>query len=105
MQDYFIELGREALKYVHWVYLLVFMVTTYTLKEPVHAILNGFFPKIESKVWAVFIIGFIMAIPFWMQGDPKMQLFITYTLGTSLHDLIISYIIEGIKKLIPKKTD
>jgi hypothetical protein len=43
-----------------------------------------------TKNIIIFIIGTLVALPFWYVFDhDKMKLFVTFCVGTSIHDLLI----------------
>lgn len=90
-------------KYIDLYYLIAFMAVTYSLKNTFHAGLQWLFRHKVNKHFAVFLIGFLVALPFWLYfKHDKLVLVITYAIGTSIHDLIIAYLIKKIKALNSK---
>ena len=85
-------------------YLVVFMSTAYFAREWVHSAVQYFFgQKIKKHHLAVFIIGSIAAIPFWINGDyDRMKLLQTYTLGTAIHSHLFQFVISYINKFKKK---
>lgn len=93
------ELISEIDKYIDTYYLVVFMSLAYTCKGWVNSLLQYLFKiRIKKHHAAVFIIGTLAALPFWLYFDhDKMKLLITYTLGTALHSHFINYILKKFK--------
>jgi len=113
---------KVALQYIALPYLIAFVFSAYAFKDPLCALLNWAFfrktPRVSPSMhWVVFIIGTLVALPFlfipsWRpdilvkvpnEGDPVvynsygLRLFVTYCVGTVLHDLIIYRIIKLFK--------
>lgn len=85
-------------KYINIYYLIAFMAVTYSLKNTFHSALQWAFRHKVNKHFAVFLIGFIVALPFWLYfKHDKLVLLLTYAVGTSIHDLIIEYLIRKAK--------
>lgn len=90
-------------KYIDLYYLIVFMAVTYSMKNTVQAALQYFFKTRINKHFAVFFIGSVVALPFWLYfKHDTMILLVTYTVGTSIHDLIIRYLLDFVKRVLPK---
>jgi hypothetical protein len=89
---------NKLMELINLQYLIVFMLLSYGAKNMIAELL----PKMNKTV-IVFIIGTVLALPFWVyfKAD-KMQLLITYAIGTSLHELIIAWIIKKAKNLFSK---
>ena len=82
----------EIQKYINGPFLAVFVLLSYRLKGPLSETLK------INKTYIVFIIATVVAIPFWVIFKcDKLQLFITYAVGTSFHELIIGAIIKKLK--------
>lgn len=93
------QLFLSIQKYIDIYYLIVFMCITYTLKNTFHQFLQWLFNTQVNKHLAVFVIGSLAAIPFlfYFKHDPLILL-LTYSVGTSIHDLIIQFLIKMVNK-------
>lgn len=91
-------------KYIDIYYLIVFMCITYTLKNTFHAFLQWVLRTEVNKHFAVFVIGSLAAIPFlfYFKHDPLILL-LTYSVGTSIHDLIIQFLIKMVNNFFNNK--
>lgn len=116
MEQFFSQLGQ----YIDPLYMFVFMAMAYAFKKMLNklftyiyrAILRGWLGWTDEEALkmecdmnlTVFIIGLLCAIPFfvWSEQD-NMKMLITFTFGTSCHDLIVNYLLMLINKIIPKK--
>lgn len=99
------EIISEIEKYIDVYYLVAFMAVTYSSKGWINAVIE-YFTKIRFKKHhlAVFIIGSLVAIPFWFGfGHDKMKIFMTYCIGTALHSHLISYVLSKFKKATPSE--
>jgi hypothetical protein len=57
---------------------------------PVLIIKKDLYKDKLTKNIIIFIIGTLVALPFWYVFDhDKMKLFVTFCVGTSIHDLLI----------------
>jgi len=97
------EYLNEISKFIDARYMIVFMAMTYALKDELTLTLGYVLkiqaPKVFPKIWTVFIIGTLTAVPFWFFfGGDKMILLISWAVGTSLHDLLIERVIRLVKK-------
>lgn len=92
MEDIFNSIPSIA-EYINFYFLISFILLTRFFKKPLHSLLVGLLKQKMSKHWAVFIIGTLTALPFWLYfKHEKMILFVSYCVGTTLYDLIIIYI-------------
>lgn len=89
------QIYNEIIKYLDIPYLLAFMAFGYMFK---HLFLNiivlitkkDLYKSKVVKNLIIFFIGTLIAIPFWYGfKHDKMILFVTFCVGTSIHDLII----------------
>ena len=101
------EIITEVNKYVDVAYLIAFMAVTYSAKGWVNSLFEYLTKtRIKKHHFAVFIIGTIVAIPFWLgafgEEHNRMQLFMTYCIGTALHSHLISYVIGKFRNATPK---
>lgn len=94
------ELITEIDKYIDVSYLIVFMAIAYTTKGWVNSLIQYLLKtRIKKHHAAVFIIGSITALPFWLYFDhDKMKLLITYAIGTAIHSHLINYILNKFKQ-------
>lgn len=102
------EIINEVNNYIDVSYLIAFMAITYSAKGWVNSLIEYLTKtRIKKHHFAVFIIGTVVAIPFWLElfstGHDKMKLFMTYCIGTALHSHLISYVIGKFKKSTPKE--
>jgi len=98
----------ELNKYIDVYYLVSFMLIASITKDTLHsAIVYVFNKRFKKQYLSVFIIGTIVAVPFWLNlfdTEPtKIQLFMTYCLGTVFHSHFFKQISNLIKK--PTKND
>ena len=81
-------------------YLITFIFLSYGLRDVTAQIMASFIPADIKKLrsYAVFLIATALA-PAWyfLFGDNPMKLLITYSVGTSLYELIIQAIIRQLK--------
>lgn len=98
------EIINEIDKYIDVYYLIAFMSIAYTCKGWVNSIIEYVFKvRIKKHHAAVFLIGSLVAIPFWTYfGHDKMKLFLTYSIGTAIHSHLINYVLNKFK---PKKNE
>jgi hypothetical protein len=104
-------------KYITIEFLIVFMSLSYIFKKMVWVALTMIGRYIIAKYNDLFnttfvfnetsehipvlVIGFIIGLPFYFHFEVDlMRLLITYTVGTSLHDLIIKFLINKAKKVL-----
>ena len=72
------------------------MIFAYRLNKDLAKALNW------NKTAVVFCIGTIVAIPFWFWFHiDRAKLLVTYAVGTSLHELIIGFLIKKAKTYWP----
>lgn len=92
-------------KYIDVYYLLAFMGLTYAFKGGLELLILKIIRmrKMSGSV-TTFIIGSLVAIPFWCCfGNDKMNLFVTWCVGTAIHDLLIKHLIGLVKKNLQNK--
>jgi hypothetical protein len=90
---------QEIVKNIDGIYLCTFMLLSYLVKKHFGGLLQKI-TKFEWKpVYAVLIIAFITGIAFKICSDITwVKLVFTYTLGTSLHEIIFEFVEKKIKK-------
>ena len=86
-----------------WPYLVLFMLLSYLVTKHLGSILQKI-TKFEWKnVFTVLIIATILAVPYAIFMEEKwLPMLITYVIGTSFHEILLKYLIEGITKLFKK---
>lgn len=93
------EYLQQFISHINLYYLVVFMALTYALKNPLTDLLGSILRVKVVKIWTVFIIGTVAAVPFWVLfNHDRMILLITWSVGTSLHDMIIKFLLQKINK-------
>jgi len=86
------QIWQQLSAYIDVSYLLSFMLLAYLVKRYFQGfILNKWKQEIKS-VFIVLVIATIVAIPFLVFGDGWQKIIFSYALGTSLHELIFSFI-------------
>lgn len=98
------DIITELDKYIDVYYLIAFMSLAYTTKGWVNSLLQYISKmRIKKHHLAVFIIGSLTALPFWLYFEhDKMKLFLTYAIGTAIHSHLINYVLNKFK---PKKNE
>jgi amino acid transporter len=94
MEDLITQLIDTAKGHLLIVYFVSFMAIAYRYKNPLYDLMK----KKVPKAWVVFIIGTLVAVPywFWLKED-RMQLFFTFTFATSFFELLIKPIVKKFK--------
>jgi hypothetical protein len=89
------QIYQEIAQYLDINYLIAFMAVAYLFKGALLEIVilatkkNLYKDKLTKNI-IIFIIGTLMALPFWyVFNHDKMKLFVTFCVGTSIHDLLI----------------
>ena len=86
--------------FIVWPYLLIFVMLSYLVKKTFGDILQKIARFKWKPVFTVLIIATIVGIPYGIFSEVTwIQILVTYTLGTSFHELILEYIVKGITKL------
>lgn len=86
---------NEIIKYIDLPYLLSFMAIAYMLKTILLDIVvfiskKDLYKSKLTKNLIIFFIGTVTSLPFWYGfGHDKMMLFVTFCVGTSIHDLLV----------------
>jgi ribosomal protein L23 len=95
------ELYTTLEKYIDIPYLIVFMMLSYAFKGSLTNALSSLFKTKVKKVFSVFLIGTITGVFFVMSLKTDfLKSIITWSVGTSMHELIFSYIE---KRFFPEK--
>ena len=86
---------EEIADYLDLSYLIAFMAIAYLFKGVLLELIilitkkNLYKDKLTKNI-IIFVIGTLVALPFWYVFDhDKMKLFVTFCVGTSIHDLLI----------------
>lgn len=95
----FLEKIWEALgTYLSIPYLLVFMFLAYLVKTYFLAMIQLVWPNFKM-VFAVLILAAIIAVPFLIFTDEGfMKIIVSYSVGTSLHELLFGWIEDKFRK-------
>ena len=90
----------ELLQFIVWPYMVAFVLLSSLVKKAFGDLLQRV-TKFEWKpVYTVMAIAFIIAIPYAIVLKINwIPMLITYTIGTSFHELIWSYVEKGVKRL------
>ena len=99
MENSWLEIAWQQIgMYVHVPYLLTFMLLAYLIKEYCSNLLAKIFKREIKTVFIVFIIATILAVLFLVfEGVEWQKILFSYTLGTSLHELIFKWLEKKIK--------
>jgi len=90
---------QQVATYVCVPYLLTFLLLSYLIKRDFRKLLDQITGQRWRTVYTVLIIATIMAVPFLLFSDYSwVQILFSYTLGTSLHELIFKWIDQKIVK-------
>jgi len=74
-------------------YLLMFMLLSYLVKKYFGTLLQKITKFQWKTVYTVLIIATLLAVPFLVFSEEGwMKIFITYAVGTSLHELIFGWL-------------
>ena len=100
------ELGTQLsdlAAFIVWPYMVIFVLLAYIVKKAFGDLLLKM-TKIKWKpVYTVLILAAIVGIPYGIFTDVTwVQILVTYTLGTSFHEIILDTIIKLITKFIAK---
>jgi|688.fasta_scaffold21103_8 hypothetical protein len=89
------QIYQEIAQYLDINYLIAFMAIAYLFKGVLMELIiliikKDLYKDKLTKNIIIFIIGTLVALPFWYVFDhDKMKLFVTFCVGTSIHDLLI----------------
>jgi hypothetical protein len=89
------QIYQEIEKYLDINYLIAFMAIAYLFKGVLMELIilitkKDLYKNKLIKNFIIFVIGTLVALPFWYTFDhDKMKLFVTFCVGTSIHDLLI----------------
>lgn len=94
-------------QYVSISYLLTFILLSYALKDLTAAILSGVFKTIKyPKQTGVLIIGILVGVIFfYVFGEDRIKLAVSYAVGTSMYDIIINWIVGKLKEALTKTNE
>jgi len=91
--DWMDLIWQQVSLYVCVPYLLIFMLLSYLIKSNFRDVLDMITGHRWRTVYTVLIIATIMAVPFLLFSEYNwVQILFSYTLGTSLHELIFKWI-------------
>lgn len=98
MDTVFDNILPEIQKYINVPYLLTFMLLSYMFKTYLKASLSRIFGNPVKTVNIVLVIAAVIAAPYFYIGQVGWEkLLFTYALGTSLHELVFSWIEKRMK--------
>lgn len=90
---------NNIMDYINPFYLGSFMLLSYLIKRYFQTSLSNVIKREVKTVYIVLIIAAIVAIPFLGFDLPNWQrIFFSYTLGTSLHEVIFEWLEKRIKR-------
>ena len=86
-----------------WPYLILFMLLSYLVKTYLGELLQKI-TKFEWKTaYTVLIIAAVLAVPYAIVEEKSwLPMLITYTVGTSFHEILLKYLIEGLTDMFKK---
>jgi len=86
-----------------WPYLIIFVLLSYVVKKAFGDLLVKITRFEWKPVYTVLIIATIVGIPYMIVMDIGwVPVLLTYTIGTSFHELILDKIIKGFTALANK---
>lgn len=90
----------ELMALLVWPYLFLFLLLAYTLKDKLKFILS-WFSKLKWKTrYTVFLIATLTGVLYYATVEVSwVDLVITYCVGTSLYELLFTWIEINLKKL------
>ena len=97
MEEIINQIFIEITKYIDYGYLFTFVFLGYLVKKYFQGLLKKWFKKEIKLVYVVLILAAIVAIPYLITGFEWQKILFTYTLGTSLHEVLFSRIEEKFK--------
>ena len=87
------DIWRQVSTIVSVEYMVIFMLLSYIIKRYFESILNRITGMKWKSVYTVLIIATLVAIPFLIWGDQGWtKIAVSYTVGTSLHELIFNWL-------------
>jgi hypothetical protein len=96
------QVWAQVAQYINVPYLLIFVLIAYLVKKYLGELIQRITPFNWQTVYTVLIIATIVAIPFLLFTEISwVEILFSYTLGTTLHELIFQWI----EKLFIKKPD
>lgn len=92
-------------EYINIPYLISFILLSYGLRDIFAYFVCKVFPKTDrERTYGVFFIAIVVSIPFGLLWERDLlKLFVSYCVGTSLYELLISVIISAISKAFKGK--
>lgn len=93
------EVWGQLITYISIPYLLIFILASYLVKTYLGSLLQRITKFNWLPVYTVLILAAILAVPFLLFTDQGwVKIIFTYTLGTTLHELIFEFIEKKLKK-------
>ena len=86
------QLWQTIVNYIDGIYLLSFMLLAYLVKRYFQVWLTQVLKFEVKTVFIVLVIATLTAVPFLLFGSEWQKILFSYTLGTSLHELIFKWI-------------
>lgn len=99
--DIFETIWASLTAHIDTAYMIFFMCIAYIGKNWLHGALQYITNRNLNKRLIIFIIGTIVAIPFWFWfGSDKMKLLVTWSFGCAFHDYIVMAIVKIIRRVL-----
>jgi len=97
MEDFTIQL-TELVQFIDWVYLILFILISYGVKQAFGKILQRITKFVWEPVYTVLIVATILAVPWLIWTDATwVEVLVTYTIGTTFYEVILEKLISKIK--------
>jgi hypothetical protein len=94
-----ISIWNQISDYINIAYLCTFMALAYMVKTYFQVILAKVIKKNVPFVYVVLILATIVAVPFLLTGASFVKVLFAYAIGTSLHEVFLTWIEKAIKKV------
>jgi hypothetical protein len=87
------QIWQSVSEYIDISYLVVFMMFSYLVKSNFQDLLDKITGVKWKSVYTVLIIATVIAVPFFLFTEDRWEkLLVSYSIGTSLHELIFGWI-------------
>jgi hypothetical protein len=97
--EWFEQIWNEITNYISVPYILTFMLLSYFMKRYFGDWLSRITTYRWKSVYTVLIMATVIAVPFAICSEYTwVQILFSYALGTSLHELVFSFIEDKFKK-------
>ena len=99
MENFLIENWTLLKQYIDPIYLSVFILLSFTIKNAFSEALNKATKKKWKAVYTVLIMATVLAVPFVLYTDSTwINILVTYAVGTSMYELILAKIYSFLSK-------